>query len=113
MRKPQEAKVGKHTHLLLLLLPLGPSVLRKVPPPFALLQAHADVSKTFSFLGTGAQPPVASKKREGATLNLAAALGLLHWLLPASIDSCLTLYGYHGGLGPGRSPLNPGFCEGR
>lgn len=79
----------------------------------SLLQSHANASKTFSFLGTGAQPPVVSKKREGATLNLAAALGLLHWPLPASIDSCLPLYGYHGGLGPGRSPLNPGFWEGR
>lgn len=65
------------------------------PPP-----VHANATKTFSFLGTGAQPPVVSKKREGATLNLAAALGLLHSTppTPALVGSCFALYGYHGGL---------------
>lgn len=61
------------------------------PPSLSLLQPHANASKTFSFLGTGAQPPVVSKKREETTLNLAAALGLLNWPLPATFDSCLTL----------------------
>lgn len=121
VKKPQEAQ-GWQGHpclllllfpLLLLLFPLGPDVLRKSPPPLPLLQPHTNASKTFAFLVTGVQAPVVSKKRDRATLNLAAALGLLHWPLPASVNSCLTLYGYHGGPGPGRSPLITGFWEGR
>lgn len=62
------------------------------PPP-----VHANATKTFSFLGTGAQPPVVSKKREGATLNLAAALGLLHSPSLPQLAAALPYMGTMGG----------------
>lgn len=103
-RKPQ---VGSDTHLL---LPLEPDVLRNVSPPFPP-PVHANATKTFSFLGTGAQPPVVSKKREGATLNLAAALGLLHSPPPPFSWQLFCLIWVPWGSTSWRSPLISGFRE--